>query len=116
MAPKDGRRWTTVEQEAWLKSKLPTYLEASVSRRYDRFWPNLFQEWFATFKEPDPDPNDPTDSESDSESDNAPPSDNDLPPSKPNTRKRKCHRRSKRHRNGQKKKKVHFLALETLGS
>ena len=108
MAPKDGRCWTTAEQEAWLNSKLPCYLEASLTRRYDKFWPPIHQEWFEIFKEPDPDPNSPTDDESDNETDNAPPSDNDLPPIKPGHKKRKRHGRSNRCRNPQKMKKVSF--------
>ena len=100
---KDGRRWTTVEQEAWLNSHLPSYLEAAAGQRYDKFWPGLFQEWFEQFKEPDPDSDMPTDSEPDEESDNAPPSDNDLPSNKPTLKKRKRHGRSKR---ASKKQKV----------
>jgi hypothetical protein len=106
MTTKDGRRWTTPEQEAWLNSKLPSYLEASVNRRYDKFWPPIYQEWFEIFPEPDPDSDAPTDDESDDESDNAPPSDNDLPPTKPDPKKRKRHGRSNRRKNGQKKNKV----------
>jgi hypothetical protein len=100
---KDGRRWTTAEQEAWLNSQLPRYLEAAAIQRYNKFWPGLFQEWFEQFKEPDPDSDMATDSEPDEEPDNAPPSDNDLPSNKPTLKKRKCHGRSKRP---SKKKKV----------
>jgi len=106
MASTDGRRWTTPKQEEWLNSKVPGYLEASSNRCYDKFWPPLYEEWFATFPEPDPDSDAPTEDESDDESDNAPPSDNDHRSSKPGPKKRKRHGQSNRRKNVRKKNKV----------
>lgn len=108
---KDGRRWTTDDQEAWLTAKLPDYLEAALTRRFDKFWPILFQMWFDTFEEPPPDPDDPTDCESDTESDDAPPSDNDNPPL--NTKKRK---RRQRRRNTKKAAKVCYISSPRTSS
>lgn len=101
---RDGRRWTTDAQEEWLKSKLPKYLEASAGQRYDKFWPPIYEEWFKVFREPSPDPEDPTDCDSDVESVNAPPSDNDEPIIKPKKRKRR-----QRHKDIKKRKVRMFV-------
>lgn len=67
--PTDGRRWTTQEQLEWLQQRHPDYLEAQAEGRYDRFWPQLYQEWFTQFPAREPTSNDPTDSEPEAESD-----------------------------------------------
>jgi hypothetical protein len=59
----DKRRWASPEQNSFLLSYFPEYLEAQSKGRYDKFWPKLFQEWFAKFPAPQPQPDDKTDSE-----------------------------------------------------
>ena len=59
----DKWRWTTDEQREFLDSYVPRYLEAQTSRKYHKFWPGLYQAWFAKYPEPDPEENDPTESE-----------------------------------------------------
>lgn len=64
----DKRRWTTSSQRAFLVSYSPQYIEAQATRRYDKFWPTFFQDWFAAFPEPEPADIDLTDSESEAAS------------------------------------------------
>jgi hypothetical protein len=64
----DKRRWTTSAQRAFLVSYSPQYIEAQASRRYDKFWPTFFQDWFAAFPEPEPADDNLTDSESEAAS------------------------------------------------
>ena len=59
----DRRRWTTEEQRSFLEIHVPQYLAAQASRTYHKFWPGLYQEWFAKFPEPEPQENDPMESE-----------------------------------------------------
>jgi hypothetical protein len=59
----DKRRWTTVEQRTFLDAYVKRYLEAQASRTYHKFWPPLFQDWFAKYPEAEPAEDDPTDSE-----------------------------------------------------
>lgn len=67
--PNDKRRWTTAEQLQWLERRHPDYLEAQSNGRYDRFWPGLFQDWFAVFPAREPAEDDPTDSEPEAQPD-----------------------------------------------
>lgn len=69
---KDRRRWTTPEQLDWLQQRHPAYLEAQSQGRYDKFWPKIFQDWFATFPAREPTENDPVDSDLEPESDSEP--------------------------------------------
>lgn len=64
----DKRRWMTSAQRQFLVSYSHQYIEAQATRRYDKFWPTFFQDWFAAFPEPEPADNDLTDSESEAES------------------------------------------------
>ena len=59
----DKRRWTTTEQRNFLDSYIPQYLEVQASRKYRKFWPGLYQDWFEKFPEPEPEEDDPTESE-----------------------------------------------------
>jgi len=59
----DKRRWTTAEQRSFLDGYVQRYLEAQTSRMYHKFWPGLFQDWFAKYPEAEPTEDDPTDSE-----------------------------------------------------
>jgi len=65
----DKRRWTTTEQRNFLDSYIPQYLEAQASRKYRKFWPGLYQDWFEKFPEPEPEEGDPTESEVDDDPD-----------------------------------------------
>jgi hypothetical protein len=67
----DKRRWASPEQNSFLLSYFPEYLEAQSKGRYDKFWPKLFQEWFAKFPAPTPQPDDKTDSEPEPDADSA---------------------------------------------
>jgi hypothetical protein len=59
----DKRRWTTPEQRDFLSTYVPRYLEAQASRKYTKFWPTLYQAWFAKFPEPEPREDDPSETE-----------------------------------------------------
>lgn len=69
----DKRRWTTDDQEGWLKAKLPLYLAASSSNSFHKFWPTIFEQWFGDYREPAAKPEDYV--ETDDESENEPESD-----------------------------------------
>jgi hypothetical protein len=64
----DKRHWTTSDQREFLLSWSSRYLDAQAQRRYNKFWPAFFQEWFTTFPESEPTDEDLTDSESEAES------------------------------------------------
>jgi hypothetical protein len=64
----DKRHWTTPAQREFLLLWSSRYLDAQAQRRYNRFWPAFFQEWFTTFPESEPTDEDPTDSEFETES------------------------------------------------
>ena len=51
MAPQG---WSTTSQKEFLTGFMAQYLEAAVKKKYQRFWPLLFEEWFAKFPEPVP--------------------------------------------------------------
>jgi hypothetical protein len=51
MAPKE---WATPPQKEFLTSYMALYLEAAVKKKYERFWPPLFEQWFIRFPEPEP--------------------------------------------------------------
>jgi hypothetical protein len=59
----DKRRWTTEAQRTFLTEYVPRYIEAQASRKFHKFWPILYQDWFAKFPEGEPTEDDPTDSE-----------------------------------------------------
>lgn len=61
----DRRRWTTPVQRSWLLASIPDYLEAQSKGRYDKFWPQFFEEWFKAFPAREPGPQDLTDTEPD---------------------------------------------------
>ena len=60
--------WTTPEQRDFLSTYVPRYLEAQAARKYAKFWPTLYQAWFAKFPEPEPRDDDPTETEVEDES------------------------------------------------
>jgi hypothetical protein len=59
----DKRRWATPEQQTFLDSWVPQYRDAQAQRRYDKFWPSFFQEWFTSFPVDEPTDDDPSESE-----------------------------------------------------
>ena len=73
----DKRCWTTADQRTFLDGYVAKYLDVQPNCTYHKFWPPLFQAWFAKFPEPDPKEDDPTDMEieDDSEPDAASESD-----------------------------------------
>lgn len=59
----DKQHWTTAEQWEFLAEYIPKYLEAQASRNFGKFWPALYQKWFAQYPVGEPTNDDPTDSE-----------------------------------------------------
>jgi hypothetical protein len=59
----DKRRWMTAYQHTFLDGYVVKYLDAQANHTYHKFWPPLFQVWFAKFSKPDPKEDDPTDTE-----------------------------------------------------
>lgn len=95
--PCDKRRWVNKEQTDFLLSHFPAYLEAQAARNYTRFWPSLFQSWFAKFPLPDPLPPDcPTDSEDADSDDEGSDASSDPSSSSQGKRKRKSKTKSKK--------------------
>lgn len=66
--PHDRRHWASTEQRNWLTTCIPDYSEAQKKGRYDKYWHQLFQDYFAAFPPDDPTEDDPTDSENDADS------------------------------------------------
>lgn len=55
----DKRRWTTEAQLHWLIGRIPSYLEAQAKQRYDKYWVELFRDWFQQFPPRKPTESDP---------------------------------------------------------
>ncbi|KAF7967081.1 hypothetical protein HWV62_35921 [Athelia sp. TMB] len=48
--PLDGRQWVTLEEQLFLEDKIPAFTEAQKNhKRYHKFWPILFRDWFQRF-------------------------------------------------------------------
>jgi hypothetical protein len=51
------RKWTTPEQEEWMKSRLAGFCNAQVNKTTSKdFFPIVFKEWRRTWATPDPTP------------------------------------------------------------
>ena len=51
-----GRKWSDLEQEAWLKKQFPAFIQAEASSRRRQFFVDICAAWQAAF--PDPEPSD----------------------------------------------------------
>ncbi|KAJ7139955.1 hypothetical protein C8R43DRAFT_955042 [Mycena crocata] len=50
--------WATVEQRAWLQSKIPEFIQRQAENKLGLFWPTMQEEWFRRWPEqaaPNPD-------------------------------------------------------------
>jgi hypothetical protein len=50
------RKWTTADQEEWLKSRLAGFSDAQVNKTTKEFFPVVFKEWRKPWPTPDPTP------------------------------------------------------------
>lgn len=73
--PQDKRRWATRSEISWLMSSIPDYSEAQKKRRYDKYWPTLFEKYFEDFPPPEPTADDSSDTADEDGSDSEPPLD-----------------------------------------
>jgi hypothetical protein len=56
-------KWTTTDQEAWLKSHLAGFCDAQVNKTTSsQFFPAAFKEWRKNWPTPDPSPEEITES------------------------------------------------------
>ena len=56
------RKWTTPDQEEWLKSRLAGFSDAQVNKITTKeFFPVVFKEWRKSWPTPDPSPEEITD-------------------------------------------------------
>jgi hypothetical protein len=94
--PPDKRRWTTPAQADFLLAYFPEYVEAQTKRRYDKFWPKFFQQWFINFPPREPGPDDKTDSEPEPDSESDPENSDDESAASLGKRKRKATKKKKR--------------------
>jgi hypothetical protein len=49
-----GRKWTTVDQEVWLRKQFPTFLQADAGAMRRKFFADVFTEWQKKWPDPDP--------------------------------------------------------------
>ena len=50
-----GKKWTTPEQEAWLKDRMPTFIATQKTRTsVSAFYPELHKEWRKNWPDPQP--------------------------------------------------------------
>jgi len=57
------RKWTTTDQEDWLKSHLAGFCDAQVNKTTSKeFYPAIFKEWRKSWATPDPSPEEITES------------------------------------------------------
>jgi hypothetical protein len=45
--------WVTAEQDAFLRSQLPDFLDARRLKTFHRYWPKIFLAWFELWPERD---------------------------------------------------------------
>lgn len=50
------RKWTTTDQEEWLKSQLAEFSDAQVNKMTSKFFPAVLKEWRKSWPTPDPTP------------------------------------------------------------
>jgi hypothetical protein len=51
------RKWTTTNQEEWLKSRLAGFSDAQANKTTTKeFFPTIFKEWRSAWPTPDPTP------------------------------------------------------------
>jgi hypothetical protein len=51
------RKWTTPDQEGWLKSRLADFSDAQVNKTTTKsFFPAVYKEWRKSWATPDPSP------------------------------------------------------------
>ena len=49
-----GRKWTQPAQEAWLKKKLPAFLQADSTALRKKFLSDFYLEWQKEYPDPEP--------------------------------------------------------------